>query len=81
MDTQPTCHSLDADTIESFRVESPVMYDDIQSESISPSDLPRDFGNMVTSDLDAVLDCDCRVSVHRYSHLHLPFANGSSFTG
>jgi hypothetical protein len=77
MDTQPTCHSLDADTIESFRVESPVTYDDIQSESISP----KDFGNMVTSDLDAVLDCDCRVSVHRYSRFHLPFADGSSFTG
>jgi hypothetical protein len=77
MDTQPTCHSLGADTIESFRVESPVTYDDIQSESISP----RDPGNVVTNDLDAVLDCDCRVSVNRFSHFHLPFANGLSFTG
>ncbi|KAI0256862.1 HORMA domain-containing protein, partial [Lactifluus subvellereus] len=50
---------LDADTIESFPVESPVPYDDIQSETISP----RVTGNTVTNILDGVLDCDCRVSV------------------
>ena len=77
MDTQHACSSLDADTIESFPVGSPVSYDDIQSETISP----RVTGNTVTNVLDGVLDCDCRVSVHSYSHFDIPFAHSSSFTG
>jgi hypothetical protein len=71
MDTQPTCRSLDADTIESFPMESPVSHDDdIRSETISP----RDAGNMRANASDAMLDCDCRVSVQRGSCLRILFA-------
>ena len=71
MDTQPTCPSLDADTIESFPMESPVSHDDdIRSETISP----RDPGNMMTNASDTVLDCDCRVSVYRGSCFRILFA-------
>jgi hypothetical protein len=71
MDTQPTCPSLDADTIESFPMESPVSHDDdIRSETISP----REAGNMRTNASDAMLDCDCRVSVQRGSCFRILFA-------
>jgi hypothetical protein len=71
MDTQPICPSLDADTIESFPMESPVSHDDdIRSETISP----RDPGNMVTNTSHAVLDCDCRVLVQRGSCFRMLFA-------
>ena len=60
-DTQPTFSSLNADTIESFPIESPVSYDDIQNE-IPTS---KDPGNVSTdaNASDGVLDCDCHVSV------------------
>ena len=65
MNTQPSCLSVNADTIESFPVESPVSYDDIQDETITPMDR-RSMGPNVS---DAVLNCDCRVSVCCDSHL------------
>lgn len=71
MDTQSKCPSLDADTIESFPMESPVSHDDdIRSETISL----RDPGNMVTNASDAMLDCDCRVSVRRGGYFRILFA-------
>ncbi|KAH9996849.1 HORMA domain-containing protein [Russula vinacea] len=57
-DTQLACLSVDADTIESFPVESPVSYDDIQDES-TPLRGPGSPGPSVS---DAVLSCDCHVS-------------------
>ncbi|KAH9043071.1 HORMA-domain-containing protein [Lactarius pseudohatsudake] len=56
-DTQPL-FSLNTDTIESFPIESPVSYDDIQIT-------PKDSGNVSTdaNALDGVLDCDCHVLV------------------
>ncbi|KAH9079578.1 HORMA domain-containing protein [Lactarius deliciosus] len=58
-DTQPP-FSLNTDTIESFPIESPVSYDDIQIT-------PKDPGNVSTdaNALDGVLDCDCHVLVLR----------------
>ena len=58
-DTQPT----NADTIDSFPVESPVSYDDVQNEILTP----KDFGNVSTdaNASDGVLDCDCHVLVLR----------------
>ncbi|KAN0140777.1 DNA-binding protein [Lactarius tabidus] len=60
-DTQPTSLSLNADTIESFPIESSVSYDDIQNEILGP----KDFGNVSTdaNASDGVLDCDCHVVV------------------
>ncbi|KAI9446297.1 HORMA domain-containing protein [Lactarius indigo] len=57
-DTQPTPFSLNTDTIESFPLESPVSYDDIQITQ-------RDSGNISTdaNALDGILDCDCHVLV------------------
>lgn len=59
-DTQPTSLSLNVDIIESFPIESPVSYDDIQNE-------PKFFGNVSTdaNASDGVLDCDCHVVVLR----------------
>ncbi|KAI0306419.1 HORMA domain-containing protein [Multifurca ochricompacta] len=54
-----TNYNLSADTIESFPVESPVSYDDIQNEVLTP----RDSGNTSTNASDAILDCDCHVPV------------------
>ncbi|KAH9001111.1 HORMA domain-containing protein [Lactarius akahatsu] len=55
--TQPP-FSLNTETIESFPIESPVSYDDIQIT-------PKDSGNASTdaNALDGVLDCDCHVLV------------------
>jgi hypothetical protein len=60
MDIQPACPSLSADTIESFPVEPPVLYDDIQDEAITPSG----HKDTVLTLSDPVLDCDCHVSVY-----------------
>jgi hypothetical protein len=69
-DTQPTSLSLNADTIESFPIESSVSYDDIQNEILGP----KDFGNVSTdaNASDGVLDCDCHVVVLRDRLLYLP---------
>ena len=66
-DTQLACLSVDADTIESFPVESPVSYDDIQDES-TPL---RGLGSPGPSVSDAVLSCDCHVSVRCDSHFRI----------
>lgn len=60
-DTQPTPPSLNADTIESFPIESPVSYDDIQNDILTL----KDSGNVSTdaNASDGVLDCDCHVLV------------------
>lgn len=59
MDTQQTCHSLNSDDIGSLLAESPVPCDDVQDEVMTPKDL----GNTDLAVSDAVLDCDCHVSV------------------
>lgn len=77
MNTQPSCLSVNADTIESFPVESPVSYDDIQDETITP----MDRRSMDPNVSDAVLNCDCRVSVccdsrFRITSIHFSFTGG-----
>jgi hypothetical protein len=59
MDIQPACPSLSADTIESFPVEPPVLYDDIQDEAITSGHKDTDLTLS-----DPTLDCDCHVSVY-----------------
>lgn len=49
----------DTDTIESFPVESPVSYDDIQDETPSL----KNHGGTDPTVPDSGLDCDCHVSV------------------
>jgi hypothetical protein len=49
----------DADTIESFPVESPVSYDDIRDKTSSL----ENRGSTDPTVPDSVLDCDCHVSV------------------
>jgi hypothetical protein len=58
-DTQPT----NADTIDSFPIESPVSYDDVQNKILTP----KDPGNVSTdaNASDGILDCDCHVLVLR----------------
>ncbi len=71
-DTQPTPFSLNADTIESFPIESPVSYDDIQNETLTP----KDPGNVSTdaNASDGVLDCDCHVLVLRDGYFSICLA-------
>lgn len=64
IDTQLACSSFNADTIESFPVRSLASHDDIQDEMITP----KDCGKTDTTISDAVLDCDCHVSVLCDSH-------------
>ena len=61
MSSQPAHRSFGADTIESFPIQSPVSHDDIQNETITTGDR----GNTKPTVPDtAMLDCDCRVTVH-----------------
>jgi hypothetical protein len=60
MDTQQTCHGLNSDGIGSLLAESPILCDDVQDEVMTPQDL----GNTDPAVSDAVLDCDCHVSVY-----------------
>ena len=62
-DTQPTPSSLNADTIESFPIESPVSYDDVQNEILTPKNIENVSTDANVS--DGVLDCDCHVLVLR----------------
>lgn len=54
----PAPHN-DTDNIESFPVESPVSYDDIQDETSTL----KNHGSKDPTVRDSVLDCDCHVSV------------------
>lgn len=61
MDTQQSYHSLNSDgIIGSLLAESPVPCDDVQDEAMTPKGL-RNTDPAIS---DAVLDCDCRVSVY-----------------
>lgn len=60
MDTQQSYHSLNSDGIGSLLTESPVPCDDVQDEVMTPKGL----GNTDPAISDAVLDCDCHVSVY-----------------
>lgn len=71
MDIQPSCPSVNADTIESFPVESPVFYEDIQDGTITP----RDRRSMEPTALDAVLNCDCHVLVRCDGHFRISLAH------
>jgi len=73
MDTQQTCPSLSTDSIESesLTAEPPVSYDDIQDGMITP----RNRSNTDLAASDAVLDCDCHVSVHCDSHFSISLAH------
>src|SRR5258708_4882379 len=53
------CLSVNTDTIESFPVESSVSYADIQDETSTL----RNHESTDPTASDAVLDCDCHVSV------------------
>ena len=77
MNTQLSCLSVNAETIESFPVESPVSYDDIQDGTITP----RDRRSMEPTVLDAVLNCDCHVSVRCDGHFQISLTQSLSFVG
>jgi hypothetical protein len=49
----------DTDNIESFPIESPVSYDDIQDETSTL----KNHGNTDPTVPDSGMDCDCRVLV------------------
>ncbi|KAF8503402.1 HORMA domain-containing protein [Russula emetica] len=57
-DSDSSVPHKDTDTIESFPVESPVSYDDIQDETST-----LNHGSTDPTVPDSVLDCDCHVSV------------------
>jgi len=60
MDTQQTCHSLNSDGIGLLLAEPPILCDDVQDEVMTAKNL----GNKDPAVSDAVLDCDCHVSVY-----------------
>ena len=60
MDTQQTYHRLNSDDIGSLLAESSVPCDDVQDEVMTPKGL----GNTDPTISDAVLECDCHVSVY-----------------
>ncbi len=71
-DTQPISSTLNADPIESFPIESPVSYDDIQDDILTPKNSGKVSTDANAS--DAILDCDCHVMVLRDElQLHLPY--------
>ena len=53
----------DVDTIESFPVESPVSYDDMQDETSTL----KNHGSTDAIVPESVLDCDCHVSVSSHT--------------
>jgi hypothetical protein len=66
--SQSACRSFDAGTMESFPIQSPVSHDNTQNETITTGG--RGNTKPTISDT-AMLDCDCRVTVHFDNHFRI----------